>query len=62
MANLDRVKTESKAVLISGHIDIFSAGFDLNFIETGPEASQSLVSGDFISIDYLIGALGEFVL
>lgn len=44
IANLERAKTESKGVLISGHIGIFSAGFDLKVMASGPEAAQKMVS------------------
>lgn len=43
MANLDRAKSESKGVLICGHVGIFSAGFDLKTMGSGPEAAQKMV-------------------
>lgn len=51
MANLDRAKTESKGVLISGHVGIFSAGFDLKVMATGPEAAQEMVSAGMFLLE-----------
>lgn len=51
MANLDRAKTESKAVLISGHVGIFSAGFDLKVMASGPEAAQKMVAAGMLLLE-----------
>jgi enoyl-CoA hydratase len=51
MANLDRAKTESKGVLISGHLGMFSAGFDLKVMASGPEASQRMVSKGMLLLE-----------
>jgi enoyl-CoA hydratase len=51
MANLDRAKTESKGVLISGHVGIFSAGFDLKVMATGPEAAHKMVSQGMLLLE-----------
>lgn len=51
MANLDRAKTESKGVLISGHVGIFSAGFDLKVMATGPEAAEKMVSQGMLLLE-----------
>lgn len=51
MANLDRAKAESKGVLISGHVGIFSAGFDLKVMATGPEAAEKMVSAGMLLLE-----------
>ncbi|PKG97236.1 crotonase/enoyl-CoA hydratase family protein [Paraglaciecola sp. MB-3u-78] len=51
MANLDRAKTESKGVLIAGHVGIFSAGFDLKVMATGPEAAHKMVSAGMLLLE-----------
>ncbi|MGK0305904.1 MAG: enoyl-CoA hydratase [Gammaproteobacteria bacterium] len=51
MANLDRAKAESKGVLISGHVGIFSAGFDLKVMATGPEAANKMVSQGMLLLE-----------
>jgi enoyl-CoA hydratase len=51
IANLDRAKNESKGVLISGHVGIFSAGFDLKVMATGPEAAAKMVSKGMLLLE-----------
>ena len=51
MANLDRAKAESKGVLISGHVGIFSAGFDLKVLATGPEAAHKMISQGMLLLE-----------
>jgi len=51
MAKLDRAKTESKGVLICGHLGIFSAGFDLKVMATGPDAAQKMVSQGMLLLE-----------
>lgn len=51
MANLDRAKTEGKGVLITGHVGIFSAGFDLKVMATGPEAAQKMISAGMLLLE-----------
>jgi len=51
MANLDRAKTESKGVLISGHVGMFTAGFDLKIMATGPEAAQNMVAKGMLLLE-----------
>ena len=51
IANLDRAKTESKGVLISGHVGIFSAGFDLKVMATGPEAAQKMIAQGMLLLE-----------
>jgi enoyl-CoA hydratase len=51
IVNLDRARTESKGVLISGHVGIFSAGFDLKVMATGPEAAQKMVSQGMLLLE-----------
>ena len=53
MDNLDRAKSESKGVLISGHVGIFSAGFDLKVMATGPEAAQKMVSKGMLLLEQI---------
>lgn len=53
IANLDRAKTESKGILISGHVGIFSAGFDLKVMATGPEAAEKMVSKGMLLLEKL---------
>jgi enoyl-CoA hydratase len=53
MANLDRAKTESKGVLISGHVGIFSAGFDLKVMATGTEAAEKMISQGMLLLEKL---------
>lgn len=51
MGNLDRAKKESKGVLISGHVGIFSAGFDLKVMASGPEAAQKMVAQGMLLLE-----------
>jgi enoyl-CoA hydratase len=51
MANLDRAKTQSKGVLITGHVGIFSAGFDLKVMATGPKAAQKMISKGMLLLE-----------
>ena len=51
MANLDRAKNESKGVLISGHVGIFSAGFDLKVMASGPEEAHKMVSKGMLLLE-----------
>lgn len=51
IANLDRAKKESKGVLISGHAGIFSAGFDLKVMASGPEAAEKMVSEGMLLLE-----------
>jgi enoyl-CoA hydratase len=51
IANLDRARTESRGVLISGHVGIFSAGFDLKIMATGPEAAQKMISQGMLLLE-----------
>jgi len=51
MAHLDRAKTESKGVLICGHTGMFSAGFDLKAMASGPEAAQKMVSEGMLLLE-----------
>ena len=53
MVNLDRAKIESRGVLISGHVGIFSAGFDLKVMATGPEAAQKMVSKGMLLLEQI---------
>lgn len=51
IANLDRAKSEGKGVLITGHVGIFSAGFDLKVMASGPEAAQKMVSEGMLLLE-----------
>jgi enoyl-CoA hydratase len=51
MANLARAKSENKGVLISGHVGIFSAGFDLKVMASGPEAANKMVSEGMLLLE-----------
>ncbi|MFT6269013.1 MAG: enoyl-CoA hydratase [Alphaproteobacteria bacterium] len=51
MTNLDRAKTESKGLLISGHVGIFSAGFDLKIMASGPEAAKKMVAQGMLLLE-----------
>jgi enoyl-CoA hydratase len=53
MANLDRAKAEGKGVLICGHVGIFSAGFDLKVIATGPEAANKMINNGMLLLEKL---------
>ena len=53
MANLDRAASEAKGVLITGHVGIFSAGFDLKVMATGPEAAQKMVGNGMLLLEKL---------
>lgn len=53
MVNLDRAKIESRGVLICGHVGIFSAGFDLKVMATGPEAAQKMVSKGMLLLEQI---------
>jgi len=51
LANLERAKNESKGVLICGHAGMFSAGFDLKAMASGPEAAQKMVSEGMLVLE-----------
>ncbi|MFT6779324.1 MAG: enoyl-CoA hydratase [Paraglaciecola sp.] len=51
MANLDRAKTQSKGVLITGHVGIFSAGFDLKVMAAGPKTAQKMISKGMLLLE-----------
>ncbi|WP_299083690.1 crotonase/enoyl-CoA hydratase family protein [uncultured Paraglaciecola sp.] len=51
MVNLDRAEKEAKGVLITGHVGIFSAGFDLKVMATGPEAAQKMVGNGMLLLE-----------
>jgi enoyl-CoA hydratase len=51
MANLDRAKAQSKGVLISGQVGIFSAGFDLKVMASGPAAAKKMVSKGMLLLE-----------
>lgn len=51
MANLDRAKNEAKGVLVTGHVGIFSAGFDLKVMATGPEAATQMISAGMLLLE-----------
>jgi enoyl-CoA hydratase len=51
MAKLERAKTEGKGVLICGHAGIFSAGFDLKSMATGPEAAHKMISQGMLLLE-----------
>jgi enoyl-CoA hydratase len=53
MDNLDRAKNESKGVLVTGHVGIFSAGFDLKVMARGPEDAHKMVSNGMLLLEKL---------
>ncbi len=53
MENLDRAKNEAKGVLICGHPGMFSAGFDLKVMATGPEAATTMVNQGMLLLEKL---------
>lgn len=53
MANLERAKKESKGVLISGNIGIFSAGFDLKVMASGPEEAHKMVAKGMLLLEQI---------
>ncbi len=53
MGLLDRAKTESKGILLCGHAGMFSAGFDLKVMATGPEAATAMVGQGMLLLEKL---------
>ena len=55
MGLLDRAKSESKGILLCGHAGMFSAGFDLKVMATGPEAANAMVGQGMLLLEKLYG-------
>lgn len=51
IAHLERAETQSKGVLITGHVGIFSAGFDLKVMASGPQAAIKMVSQGMLLLE-----------
>lgn len=45
MVAMERAKTEAKAVVLAGSPGMFSAGYDLNEIQEGPDSVAALLNG-----------------